>query len=110
MSRFDVQVLVVPRPGLLDPQGKAVHHALSSLGYGSVAHVRVGKAIHLEVEAESAEEAESQADGMCRKLLANPVTEHFRVRATPVKERDRGVGKPDSDATELDRDIGKPDP
>ena len=110
MSRFDVQVLVVPRPGLLDPQGKAVHHALSSLGYGSVAQVRVGKAIHLEVEAESAEEAESQADGMCRKLLANPVTEHFRVRATPVKECDRGVAKPDSDATELDRDVGKSDP
>lgn len=86
MSRFDVQVLVVPRPGLLDPQGKAVHHALSSLGYDSVAQVRVGKAIHLEVEAESARAAKAQAEAMCRKLLANPVTEHFRVKATPVEE------------------------
>lgn len=97
MSRFDVQVLVVPRPGLLDPQGKAVHHALSSLGYDSVAQVRVGKAIHLEVEAESAEAAKSQADAMCRKLLANPVTEHFRVEATPVEEPADGAGEATGD-------------
>lgn len=98
MSRFDVQVLVVPRPGLLDPQGKAVHHALSSLGYDSVTQVRVGKAIHLEVEAGSAEEAQSQADAMCRKLLANPVTEHFQVAATPVAEPVGNTPQPAGDA------------
>lgn len=110
MSRFDVQVLVVPRPGLLDPQGKAVHHALSALGYGSVAQVRVGKAIHLEVEAESAEEAESQAEAMCRKLLANPVTEHYRVRATPTEESDRSAEGPDRTAEEPDRSAEEPLP
>lgn len=87
MSRFRVEVLVVPRPGLLDPQGKAVHHALSSLGWDSVVDVRVGKAIHLDVDADSAEVAAASAREMCRKLLANPVTEDFRVSASvPVGE------------------------
>lgn len=80
-------MLVVPRPGLLDPQGKAVHHALASLGWESVKNVRVGKAIHLEVEAHSAEAAADSAREMCRKLLANPVTEDFRVTAgVPVED------------------------
>ena len=82
MSRFRVEVLVVPRPGLLDPQGKAVHHALSSLGWDSVKDVRVGRAIHVDVDAESAEAAAASAQEMCRKLLANPVTEDFRVTAS----------------------------
>ena len=79
MSRFTVEVLVTPRPGLLDPQGKAIHHALSSLGYDSVEDVRVGKAIYLEVAAESAAAAAEQVEEACRTLLANPVTEDFRV-------------------------------
>lgn len=81
MSRFTVEVLVTPRPGLLDPQGKAIHHALSSLGYDAVEDVRVGKAIYLEVAAESPEDAVERAKEMCRKLLANPVTEDFHVTA-----------------------------
>ncbi len=81
MNQFTVQVLVTPRPGLLDPQGKAIHHALASLGFDSVAAVRVGKAIHLELTAGSAAEAEAAARAMCDKLLANPVTEDFRVTA-----------------------------
>ena len=82
MSRFAVEILVTPRPGLLDPQGKAVRHALVALGYDSVRGVRVGKAIYLDVEAPSAAAARDQADEMCRKLLANPVTEDFRVVTT----------------------------
>ena len=66
-------------PGLLDPQGKAIHSALQNLGYDDVEDVRVGKAIYLDVTAESAEAAEAQADEMCRKLLANPVTEDFAI-------------------------------
>lgn len=81
MSRFTVQVLVTPRPGLLDPQGKAIHHALSSLGYHTVADVRVGKAIYLHITAASPEAATERVEEMCRKLLANPVTEDFRVTA-----------------------------
>ncbi len=82
MSRFTVEVLVTPRPGLLDPQGKAIHHALSSLGYDAVDEVRVGKAIYLEVTAASPEAARERVEEMCRKLLANPVTEDFRVTAS----------------------------
>ena len=81
MSQFTVEVLVTPRPGLLDPQGKAIHHALSSLGYDAVADVRVGKAIYLEVDADSPGDAVERAEEMCRKLLANPVTEDFHVTA-----------------------------
>ena len=81
MNRFTVEVLVTPRPGLLDPQGKAIHHALSSLGYDSVEDVRVGKAIYLDVAAGSASEATERVEDACRKLLANPVTEDFRVTA-----------------------------
>lgn len=81
MSRFKVEILVTPRPGLLDPQGKAIHHALSSLGYDAVEDVRVGKAIYLEVAATTPEDARERAEEMCRKLLANPVTEDFRITA-----------------------------
>lgn len=89
MNRFRVEVLVVPRPGLLDPQGKAVHHALSSLGWDSVVNVRVGKAIHLDVDADSADSAVAAVHEMCRKLLANPVTEDYRVTASaPLRVTD----------------------
>lgn len=81
MSRFTVEVLVTPRPGLLDPQGKAIHHALASLGYDTIEDVRVGKAMYLEVAAESSAEATERVEEACRKLLANPVTEDFRVTA-----------------------------
>lgn len=80
MSRFDVEVRVTPRPGLLDPQGKAVHHALESLGYAEVSEARVGRLITLEVEADSASAARDRVQEMCRKLLANPVTEDFTLR------------------------------
>lgn len=68
-----------PRPGLLDPEGKAIHHALGSLGFPEAAEVRVGKVIDVELEAASEEAALEQGQAMCRKLLANPVTEDFEV-------------------------------
>lgn len=79
MTDFDVEVRVTPREGLLDPQGKAVHHALESLGFGSVGTVRVGRLIRLRIESEDSETARVTAVEMCRKLLANPVTEEFDV-------------------------------
>lgn len=79
MSRYRLEIRVTPRPGILDPQGKAIHHALHSLGWSAVDDVRVGKAIHLELDADSADAAREEAEGMCRKLLANPVTEDFEV-------------------------------
>jgi phosphoribosylformylglycinamidine synthase subunit PurS len=82
LKRFHVEVRVKPRPGLLDPQGKAIHHALESLGYPGVAQVRVGKVMDLEVDAASEAEALERVGEMCRKLLANPVTEDFAVAVT----------------------------
>lgn len=79
MSQYRLEVRVKPRPGLLDPQGKAVHHSLNSLGWDGVSDVRVGKAIYIDMDAESADAALEAVDVMCRKLLANPVTEDFEV-------------------------------
>ena len=76
---FKVHVRVVPRGGLLDPQGKAVEHALSALGFKEASGVRIGRAIELSLEAGSAEEARSRTRAMCDKLLANPVTEDYTI-------------------------------
>ena len=75
---MQVKVFVTPRGGILDPQGKAVEHALKSLGFAGVGSVRVGKYIVLDVEAASAQEARAAAQKMCEQLLANPLIEDFR--------------------------------
>lgn len=79
MTRHHLQILVTPRPGLLDPQGKAIQHALEGLQFEGVGEVRVGKLIRLDVEADSREAAVESATAMARRLLANPVTEDFHV-------------------------------
>ncbi len=76
---YKVHVRIVPRAGLLDPQGLAVEHALTALGFAEASNVRIGKAIELSVHAPSAEEARVRARAMCDKLLANPVTEDYLV-------------------------------
>ena len=76
---FRVHVRVMPRAGLLDPQGQAVEHALAALGFGEAAEVRVGRAIELDVSAPTRAEAEARARQMCDKLLANPVTEDYLI-------------------------------
>jgi phosphoribosylformylglycinamidine synthase len=79
LSRYHLEIRVKPRPGLLDPQGKAIHGALRSLGWPEVGDVRVGKAIYMDVDAASENDALEKARAMCRKLIANPVTEDFEV-------------------------------
>jgi phosphoribosylformylglycinamidine synthase len=69
-----VRVLVSLKPGILDPQGKAVEHGLHGFGF-AVEHVRIGRMIDLEVPASGIEEAKAQAQAMCDKLLVNPVME-----------------------------------
>jgi phosphoribosylformylglycinamidine synthase len=76
---FRVDVRVTPRAGILDPAGQAIHHALHSLGYEGTEQVRVGKLIELELSARSEEDALETARLMCRRLLANPVTEDFEL-------------------------------
>lgn len=71
-----VRVHVSLKPGVLDPQGRAVHHALAGLGFAGVEDVRIGRAIELEV-AEGTDDA--ALDAMCRQLLANTVIEDYRI-------------------------------
>ena len=77
MNAFTVQVRVMPRAALLDPQGAAVERALHALGFGEVARVRMGKHVVLEVTAATRDAALAQARAMCDRLLANPVTEDY---------------------------------
>lgn len=85
MSRYRVAIQVVPRRGLLDPQGKAVADALQTLGFGGVSGVHVGRHLVLDLDAASEADARRLSRQMCEKLLANPVTEDFEVASvTPV--------------------------
>lgn len=78
---FTAHVRVTLRPSILDPQGKAISHALGDLGMGTVASVRAGKFFELTVEAASPELAEATVRQACEKLLANPVTEDYTILA-----------------------------
>ena len=79
MSRYRVAVQIIPRRGLLDPQGKAVADALHTLGFGGVAAVHVGRHLVLDVDAADEETARRQTREMCERLLANPVTEDYEI-------------------------------
>jgi phosphoribosylformylglycinamidine synthase subunit PurS len=76
---YTVQVKVMPLKDLLDPQGKAVMGGLKNLGITSVADVRIGKHIDLQVDAATKEEAVAIAEEATKKLLANPVMEYFEI-------------------------------
>ena len=71
-----ISVYVTLKNGVLDPQGKAIHHALEGLGFDGIAGVRAGKLIELDL-AEATSDADIEA--MCRKLLANTVIENFKI-------------------------------
>jgi len=75
-SLMKVRIHVSLKPGVLDPQGRAVHHALEGMGFTGIEDVRVGRLIELDV-AEGTSDAD--LDAMCRKLLANMVIENYRV-------------------------------
>ena len=71
-------VHVLQKPGVLDPQGKAVQHALGSLGFGGVQDARIGKYIELKLNGVERSQAETEVKQMCEKLLANTVIESYR--------------------------------
>lgn len=81
MAKFRIAVHITPRKGLLDPQGKAVTDALHTLGFESVSNVHVGRYIIVESDSHDATTAEESVTEMCRKLLANPVTEDFEIES-----------------------------
>ncbi len=73
------RVYVMPKEGVLDPQGKAIAHALASLGFKGVGEVRQGKVIDLELAETDQAKAKTALEAMCQKLLANTVIESYRI-------------------------------
>jgi phosphoribosylformylglycinamidine synthase len=76
---WTIDVVIMPKPGVNDPEGEAILGGLHSLGYAEVGRVRSGKTIHLEILAPNEETARARASEMAEKLLANPVIEVFDV-------------------------------
>jgi phosphoribosylformylglycinamidine synthase subunit PurS len=74
--RMKIRVVVTLKAGVLDPQGKAIHHALEGLGFSGVHDVRQGKLIELDVADTT---TDAQLDAMCQKLLANTVIENYQI-------------------------------
>jgi len=72
-------ITVMLKPGVLDPQGRAIGHALETLGFAGVGEVRAGKVIELDLAETDAAAARATAEAMAAKLLANTVIESFRV-------------------------------
>lgn len=74
------KIHVTLKTGILDPQGKAIEHALATLGYNAVSNVRVGKYLELDLNESTKEKAEAQVKAMCEKLLANTIIEEYRYQ------------------------------
>ncbi|OQW34448.1 MAG: phosphoribosylformylglycinamidine synthase [Nitrospira sp. SG-bin1] len=72
------KIHVTLKPGILDPQGKAIEHALDTLGFKNAANVRVGKYMELELQEQDKIKAEAEVKAMCEKLLANTIVEEYR--------------------------------
>lgn len=83
------RVFVRLKRGILDPQGTAVKRALEGLGYREVQELRVGRVLELELESADAGQARGRLEEMCRRLLANPVTEEFTVEIVEAGARPR---------------------
>ena len=79
MSRYRIAVHIVPRRGILDPQGKTVADALHTLGFSAVKDVHIGRHIVVDLDARDQKAAEQSTRGMCERLLANPVTEDYEI-------------------------------
>ncbi|MBH0193862.1 MAG: phosphoribosylformylglycinamidine synthase subunit PurS [Nitrospira sp.] len=73
-----VKIHVTLKQGILDPQGKAIEHALDSLGFKHAANVRVGKYMELDLDQTDRAKAEAEVKAMCEKLLANTIIEEYR--------------------------------
>jgi phosphoribosylformylglycinamidine synthase len=76
-----VRIHVSLKPGVLDPQGRAVHHALEGLGFTGIEDVRVGRLIELDVDDST---SDADLDAMCRQLLANLVIENYRIEKSEM--------------------------
>ena len=81
---FLAKIKVTLRTSILDPQGKAVEHAIATMNVGNVKDVRIGKFIELHIEADNMASAKTIAEEVCRKLLANPVMEDYRFELEQI--------------------------
>jgi phosphoribosylformylglycinamidine synthase len=80
-----VRVQVMLKPGVLDPQGKAIGNALAALGFAGIGEVRQGKLIELDLAETDPARTRQQVDAMCRRLLANPVIEDYAIEILPSR-------------------------
>ncbi|NUQ80400.1 MAG: phosphoribosylformylglycinamidine synthase subunit PurS [Bacteroidetes bacterium] len=81
---YKAKITVVLRPSILDVQGKAVQHAVHSLGYDSVDQIRIGKFVEVMINAPDEETARREVKEICQKILANPVMENFEFTLEKV--------------------------
>jgi phosphoribosylformylglycinamidine synthase PurS subunit len=81
VTRYRFEVVVMLKPGLADPQGKAVEDALPTLGWTGVDDVRVGRHVELTVDAETEAQARARVEEIAERLLSNPVIEEHRIQA-----------------------------
>lgn len=84
--KFAAEINIMPHKALLDPQGKAVSNSMKNVGLPEISEVRIGKHIHLQVEAANKAEAEEKVEAACKKLLANQITESFEFSVEELQE------------------------
>lgn len=103
MTRWVGRVRVMPRQGLLDPQGTAVEHALGALGFTQVTQVRVGRTLEIAVDGASESEVRTRLTEMCDRLIANPVTEDYTIDAVQLASQPDNTRETGPPAGEKDR-------
>lgn len=82
--KFKAEIDIMPHDNLLDPQGKAVSATMSNLGLDEITNVRIGKHIHLMVDASDESVARAKVDEACKKLLCNMIMESYRFTLTAL--------------------------
>ena len=83
--KFLAEINVMPLKALLDPQGKAVLQSMNNIGFKTVADVRIGKHISIELEAKSKKDADNLVEDACKKMLINPIMESFEFSVKEIK-------------------------
>jgi phosphoribosylformylglycinamidine synthase len=96
-------VCVTLKPGLLDAQGKTIKSALESLGFTGITDVRAGKYLEIELDGARPASAKREVERMCRKLLANPVVETYRIEIAGGRRPEAGGHRPRPSAFGLRR-------
>jgi len=86
MKSYIAKIDITLRESILDVQGKTVEHALHSLEYTDISHVRIGKYVELTVKAENEENAHKRVSAACNQLIANPIIEDYSITFEEITE------------------------